>query len=293
MRVLVTGCKGQVGQALVKRLNHCTELLALDRATLDITNKKNVQIVVSDFQPDFIINAAAYTAVDKAEVEVEHAYAINRDGTRNLAEAANEIEATFIHISTDYVFSGLADEPYLESDPTDPLSVYGISKLAGEEAIRIVNPHHIILRTSWVFSEDGNNFVKTMLRLAKNKSQLSIVHDQRGGPTYAGDIADTLVRMTETLFKEKDSTLFGTYHYSGMPTVSWYEFAQAIFVEAQKHGVEHIPELRAITSVEYPTPAARPKNSALNTDKIYNKFGISPSNWMSSLNKLDEFIDKL
>jgi len=293
IRVLVTGCKGQVGQALVKRLHHSTELLALDRTDLDISNEKNVQKIIREFQPNFIINAAAYTAVDKAEDDAENAYAINRDGPQYLAQAAYDIDATLLHLSTDYVFSGQSKVAYCENDPTQPLSVYGKSKLAGEEAVRRVNPRHIILRTAWVFCEEGNNFVKTMLRLSNSRTKLSIVDDQRGGPTYAGDIANALISIVNNLSVHNDSNLYGTYHYTGAPDVSWFEFAQAIFCESERQGLQKAPELVAIPSVEFPTPAIRPKNSVLNVEKIYNNFGILPSDWLCALSKLDEFRNKL
>lgn len=293
MRVLVTGCQGQVGQCLVSRLRHSVELLAVDRNQLDITNKLAVHNVVSNFRPDFIINAAAYTAVDKAEENIELAYAVNQDGPDYLAEAASQLGATILHISTDYVFSGEGDVAYSENDPTQPASIYGKSKLAGEEAVRTNTHKHIILRTAWVFGEEGNNFVKTMLRLGKSRTELSIVNDQRGGPTYAGDIADTLISIIQKLSEEKDQLLYGTYHYSGYPNVSWYEFAEAIFRTAEQLNLQKSPTLHAITSEQYPTPAIRPKNSVLNNTKIREAFAIEPSNWRKALSRLEEFNIKL
>ncbi|MFA0497011.1 dTDP-4-dehydrorhamnose reductase, partial [Vibrio sp. 10N.222.54.B11] len=215
MRVLITGCHGQVGSCLTKQLanNENTLVLALDREHLDITSQESVNAVVSEFQPTIIINAAAHTAVDKAEEEVELSYAINRDGPKFLAQAAQNLGAAILHISTDYVFEGNKVGEYLESDITNPQGVYGKSKLAGEMAVTEACDKHIILRTAWVFGEDGNNFVKTMLRLGENRDTLSIVGDQFGGPTYAGDIASTLIKIANFI-NQGDVVEYGVYHYS-------------------------------------------------------------------------------
>lgn len=238
MRVLVTGCKGQVGHCLIEKLGNTSNvtLLAVDREDLDITDQEAVFKVVKEFKPTIIINAAAHTAVDRAETEVELSYAINRDGPKFLAEAAQETGAAILHISTDYVFEGNKDCEYLEIDATNPQSVYGASKLAGEQAVAEACEKHIILRTSWVFGEHGNNFVKTMLRLGGDRYELSIVGDQFGSPTYAGDIANVLIDIAKRIFK-KQPIEYGVYHYSGLPHVSWFEFAEAIFDSAFTHGV--------------------------------------------------------
>jgi dTDP-4-dehydrorhamnose reductase len=290
MKVLVVGCNGQVGSCLVKQLliRKGVTLLAVDREKLDITNKMAVERCVNEFKPQIIINAAAYTAVDKAEHEHEQSYAINCDGPRYLAQAATAVNAAFIHISTDYVFSGDKDGAYSESDLTAPQGVYGGSKLAGEVAISDVCTNYIILRTAWVFGEQGDNFVKTMMRLAKTRDSLGVVADQFGGPTYAGDIARALILIAEAIIaKGEKFNDYGIYHFSGLPHVSWYEFAQVIFAKGKEQGVLNAtPSLNMLTTDEYPTPAKRPANSKLDTTKITTKFGIAASDWQGALIKI-------
>jgi dTDP-4-dehydrorhamnose reductase len=206
MRVLVTGARGQVGNCLVKQLQEKVTLLAVDRNDLDITDEQSVKKIVSEFKPKYIINAAAHTAVDKAEKEVEQSYLINRDGPKYLAEAALRVNATILHISTDYVFSGDKSGEYVEVDKVNPQCVYGNSKFAGEEEVIEANYRHIILRTAWVFCEHGNNFVKTIINLGKERKYLSIVDDQYGGPTYAGDIAKTLISMIMQLERDQNAS---------------------------------------------------------------------------------------
>ncbi|OEF64195.1 dTDP-4-dehydrorhamnose reductase, partial [Vibrio cyclitrophicus 1F175] len=238
MRVLITGCYGQVGSCLTQQLanNGNITVRGLDREHLDITNQKAVSAAVAEFKPTIIINAAAHTAVDKAEEEVDLSYAINRDGPKYLAQAAQSVGAAILHISTDYVFEGNKVGEYVETDATNPQGVYGESKLAGEIAVAEACEKHIILRTAWVFGESGNNFVKTMLRLGENRDALSIVGDQFGGPTYAGDIANTLIQIAKRIH-QGDAVKYGVYHYSGLPHVSWFDFADAIFDVAVEQGV--------------------------------------------------------
>ncbi|MCJ8347973.1 dTDP-4-dehydrorhamnose reductase [Moritella sp.] len=291
MRVLITGCNGQVGYCLTEQLNRKenTVVLALTRDDLDITDATAVQKIVFKFNPNVIINAAAHTAVDSAEKEMELSYKINRDGPKYLAEAAQKINAAMLHISTDYVFSGDKDGQYSPEDPTAPQGVYGQSKLAGEQAVIEACDKHIILRTAWVFGEHGNNFVKTMLRLGKDRDALSIVGDQFGGPTYAGDIADALIEIA-TQIEQGKSIEYGVYHFSGYPHVSWFEFAQAIFSEVKTQQVlNNIPALSSIPTTEYPTPAKRPANSKLATDKIMQSFGIEASDWQAALNQVKHY----
>ena len=290
MKVLVTGKNGQVGSCLANLLETQTELnlLALDRKQLDITDPIQVDKIVSEFQPNIIINAAAYTAVDKAEQESELAIAINRDGPQNLANAANKVNATIIHISTDYVFDGDSAENYLESDITAPQGEYGRSKLAGEQAVAQACPKHIILRTAWVFGEHGNNFVKTMLRLAKVRDSLGVVADQFGGPTYTGDIANAILTISKQI--AQGSQAFGVYHFSGFPHASWHTFAEKIFEIALEQSILVQPiQVNPITTLDYPTPAKRPANSRLNCDKIYNAFGIKQSEWKAALVRIKEY----
>lgn len=289
MKIMITGCNGQVGSCLVKQLKGKAELLAVDYEELDITRKKDVIDSVTQFNPDFIINAAAHTAVDKAEKEIESSYAINRDGPKYLAEAAQQCGAVMLHISTDYVFDGEGELAYKESDLTEPKGVYGKSKLAGEKAVAEACDRYLILRTAWVFGENGNNFVKTMLRLAETHSELSVVGDQFGGPTYAGDIAAALIRMAEVI-DSGEQVEWGVYHFSGMPYASWFEFAQEIFVIAQTKGViENQPALLSITTSAYPTPAKRPANSRMDCRKIAQQFDVQSSDWKRALQNISDY----
>lgn len=289
MKILITGCNGQVGHCLVKQLEGKAEVLAVDKEQLDITDQATVFSAVSEFVPDYIINAAAHTAVDKAEEEVELSFAINRDGPKYLAEAAESCGAVMLHISTDYVFDGTGEAPYQESDTVGPQGVYGESKLAGEQAVAQACAEHLILRTAWVFGEHGNNFVKTMLRLGQDRDALSIVGDQIGGPTYAGDIASALITMIEYIEKE-GTPQWGVYHFSGMPYVSWYEFAEQVFASAKNQSVlAYVPTLSSILTSDYPTPAKRPANSCLDCQKIEQQFGIKPSDWQVSLDNIQAY----
>jgi dTDP-4-dehydrorhamnose reductase len=291
MRVLITGCHGQVGYSLTQQLseNENVTVLALDRDYLDITNRDAVKAAVVNFQPDIIVNAAAHTAVDKAEVELELSYAINRDGPKYLAQAAQDVGAAILHISTDYVFDGNKVGSYTESNITNPQGVYGESKLAGEIAVAESCDKYIILRTAWVFGENGNNFVKTMLRLAATQDALNIVGDQFGGPTYSGDIASALIQIAKRI-TQGDAIEFGVYHFSGLPHVSWYEFAETIFDRALDQGViMKKPRLTSITTEQYPTPAKRPSNSRLSTKKINNAFLIEASDWKTALNNIQAY----
>ncbi|MFM2667056.1 dTDP-4-dehydrorhamnose reductase [Vibrio mediterranei] len=289
MKVLITGSHGQVGHCLVSKLSNRSdiEVTAYDREHLDITNELQVKTITGELKPDVIINAAAHTAVDKAETDIDMSYAINRDGPRYLAEIAEEIDALLLHISTDYVFDGDKSEPYAETDMPNPKGVYGKSKLAGEEAVASYCSHYAILRTAWVFGEHGNNFVKTMLRLGKECSELGVVGDQYGGPTYAGDIASALISMMDR-FESKEQS--GVYHYAGNPHVSWYQFAKSIFEAAVEHGVLTIPPVvNEITADQYPLPAPRPANSRLECSKIKAVFGIESSDWTPTLNNIKAY----
>ncbi|ENU5816005.1 dTDP-4-dehydrorhamnose reductase [Vibrio fluvialis] len=289
MKVLITGCNGQVGHCLTERLKSKAEILALDYEGLDITDRKAVSKIVADFKPDYIINAAAHTAVDRAEQEVELSYAINRDGPQYLAQSAQQLNAVMLHISTDYVFDGAGDKPYDETDNTSPQGVYGQTKLAGELVVAQSCEKHLILRTAWVFGEHGNNFVKTMLRLAQTRDELSIVGDQFGGPTYAGDIADALIAMVDYI-EQGQQPVWGVYHFAGMPYASWYEFAVKIFQSCETKGVlAKQPNIASIPTSAYPTPAKRPTNSRLDCRKIANQFGIQPSDWVAALDNIHAY----
>jgi dTDP-4-dehydrorhamnose reductase len=292
MKILVTGAGGQVGFCLVSLLANSTwNYLALTKDQLDISDEFDVVDVVSRYGPDIIINAAAYTAVDRAESNIESAYNVNSKGAENLAIAAHKNGAAIFHISTDYVFSGDSQHPYLEEDLVDPQSVYGKSKLKAEQLVSAANPSHIILRTAWVFCEHGANFVKTMVRLGRDRDQLGVVSDQIGGPTYAGDIAHALLKMAKQ-YEEKKSLSWGIYHFSGYPHVSWFEFAKEIFHQVKEQNIyaKELPLLKSITTVDYPTPAQRPKNSRLNCNKIQRNFAIETSDWKQALKNIKAYV---
>lgn len=286
LKVAVTGANGQLGYQLIQKLAGKVTLKAFDRAALNIASAAEVEQRLSAFAPDIIINAAAYTAVDKAEQEQVQADAINHLGAEYLARAAEKHNAVLIHVSTDYVFDGNSNIAYIETDQTNPQSVYGKTKLAGEQAVLQHCSKHIILRTAWVFGEHGNNFVKTMLRLVQSRPELGVVADQMGGPTYAGDIAAAIVSIVSQL-SEKNEQRWGIYHYSGKPYVSWQQFAQQIFEHAvQQQLIAKVPLVNAITTAQYPTPAKRPAFSMLNCSKIEREFAIQPSGWQAALQQL-------
>lgn len=281
MRVLVTGGSGQVGQALLAQLPHGVECFAPTSSEMNISCASQVSSLVRDMAPQLIINAAAYTAVDQAESDVDQAFAINQQGVANLAAAAHQVDARVFHLSTDYVFSGDSETAYTERDGCRPCGVYGASKLAGEQVLQQQKINSLILRTSWVFSQHGNNFVKTMLRLGQTRTELGVVADQQGGPTSANDIASTVWRLAEI------PDACGLYHYSGAPSCSWFEFAQQIFADAQDLGlIHHLPSLSPLTTEQYPTPAKRPARSVLNCELLYQRFGIGQPEWRLALRQV-------
>lgn len=274
-KILVTGANGQLGQCLQKISSQFEEFefIFTDSETLDITNKEEVNDFFWQNAPDFCINAAAYTAVDLAETDIEKAFLVNADGTENLAEACAENNAQFIHVSTDYVFDGENNLAYTEEDFTNPLGVYGASKLAGDELALEVNPCSVILRTSWVYSEFGKNFVKTMLNLFATKDELNIVADQFGQPTNANDLAEAIMKIIKS---EKITP--GIFNFSNLGRISWFDFAEKI-AELSEAKIK----LNAIETSQYPTPAKRPKNSVLDLDKISKTYAIQLKSWEESL----------
>lgn len=298
MKVLVIGSTGQVGSELGGQLKDVFSLagqpLELDftsRSEVDVADSEALVAFLEQSAPNWIVNATAHTAVDKAESEQSQAYSVNERAVRCLADYCTDSSARLLHISTDYVFDGSGDKPFTEEDAVSPLGVYGASKLAGEEAIRSALPRHIILRTAWVFGATGNNFVTTMLRLAESRAELGVVGDQFGSPTSARGIAKTIaILVSQMLEAADDDARWGTYHYSGYPFVSWADFASEIFHQAhEKSMIKLVPVVNAITTEEYPTPAKRPKNSRLDCSKIHAAFGIEPDDWRQSLsNMLDE-----
>lgn len=283
MRVLITGARGQVGHELLRLAPE--EFLAhgLGSTALDIGNAAQVAKVVAEFQPQLIINAAAYTAVDKAESDAERAWVVNRDGVANLAIAAERLGIPVFHISTDYVFSGDAREPYRESDPVGPTGVYGASKLGGEVMLAANCSRHLILRTSWVFGAHGNNFVKTMLRLGREREELGVVADQHGCPTAAASIARALWTLA-VQYRDHGALQWGVYHYAGTPACTWHDFALEIFRQAHELGLlERVPVVRAIATTDYPTPATRPAWSVLDCSKLHAAHDIAQADWREEL----------
>ena len=274
-KILVTGANGQLGQCLQKISSQFEEFefIFTDSETLDITNKEEVNDFFWQNAPDFCINAAAYTAVDLAETDIEKAFLVNADGTENLAEACAENNVQFIHVSTDYVFDGENNLAYTEEDFTNPLGVYGASKLAGDELALEVNPCSVILRTSWVYSEFGKNFVKTMLNLFATKDELNIVADQFGQPTNANDLAEAIMKIIKS---EKITP--GIFNFSNLGRISWFDFAEKI-AELSEAKIK----LNAIETSQYPTPAKRPKNSVLDLDKISKTYAVPLKPWEESL----------
>lgn len=286
MRVLVAGREGQVARALVARLlSEGHQVTALEPPELDLTDRESIAAAMAATAPDLVVNAAAYTAVDRAEDQPELARAVNATGAGWLAEAAHARGVPFVHFSTDYVFDGLKGAPYVEADATNPLGIYGATKEAGEGAVLAVNPRSIVIRTAWVCSADGANFVKTMLRLAKERDELRVVADQHGAPTFAADLADAVVRMAPRLLAAPASdAAFGLFHLSGAPHTTWHGFTAEILEQAAKRGHPR-PRLIPIATADYPTKARRPADGRLDCSKIKRVHGIPPADWRASLGR--------
>jgi dTDP-4-dehydrorhamnose reductase len=287
MRILVAGGHGQVGRALAQLgKEQGLDLIALSRSELNITDAVSISAAFNKHHPELLINAAAYTAVDKAESEPELAYAINAKGVGLLAEACAKSNIPMLHISTDYVFDGTKATPYTEMDQVNPLSVYGKSKEAGERILREKLNQHIILRTSWVFGEHGNNFVKTIVRLAKEREELNVVADQLGGPTSSEAIAEVLLHISSRFRFDLESK-WGTYHFCQKPYVSWYEFAKSIIEDSiNTRAIDHPVRVNPILSKDYSSAARRPKNSKLKTQKLTENFNFSIKDWYSYSKKV-------
>jgi dTDP-4-dehydrorhamnose reductase len=283
MRILLTGCNGQVGRGLRTSLAPAGNVLALDRSGLDLANPDTIRSTIRDFKPDLIVNAAAYTAVDRAESDTAAAMAVNGVAPGVLAEEARRLNALLVHYSTDYVYDGRKEGPYVETDTTNPLSVYGKTKLAGEKAIQATGAAHYILRTSWVYSANGANFMNTMLRLGRERPELRIVNDQTGAPTWATAIAEMTAGILRYAQAHPDDPRYGVYHLTASGAVSWFGFAQAIFAESERVLGLKAPRLSPITTVEYPTPAQRPANSLLDCSRLGSAFGIQPAAWEKML----------
>jgi dTDP-4-dehydrorhamnose reductase len=284
--ILITGAAGQIGRALSAAAWPAgVNVIGLDRSVLDLVDTEAADACIAAHQCRLVINAAAYTAVDRAESDTDAAYAANASGVAALAASCARHGAALIHLSTDYVFDGTKAGAYTEDDTPTPLGVYGRSKLAGEEEIRKVIEHHVILRTSWVFGAAGRNFVKTMLRLGAQRFEVQVVDDQIGCPTEAADIAAAIVTIAGRLLGEPDSAPAGTYNFCGRPPISWYGFATAIFTAAASHGWK-APVLRAVPSTAFPLPARRPANSVLDCRRIEQAFGIAQPLWSPALNRV-------
>ena len=283
--VLVTGGSGQIGGALARLAGADIEIVAPTRDTLDLTDVKALATMVGARPWSAIVNCAAYTAVDKAESDVVAAWTVNALAPAALAAASGAAGIPILHVSTDYVFSGAKPGFYVEDDPVAPLGVYGASKLGGELAVRSANPRHVILRTAWVVSATGSNFVKTMLRLGAERPHLRVVADQHGCPTSADDIASTILSMLPRL----GDGPYGTYHFVNAGAATWSALAEAVFARAATHG-RRAPSVEPIATSDYPTPAARPANSRLATAKIARDFGIHPRDWHEAI---DEIVDTL
>lgn len=282
-KIAVTGSNGQLGNCIRKiasDFENQYEFLFTDSATLDVTNEEQVNDFFYDNKPDYCINASAYTAVDLAEKEKEKAFAVNAYGVANLAQACVDYKTTLIHVSTDYVFDGDTNLPYSEDDFTNPVGVYGESKRKGEELALELNPKTIILRTSWLYSEFNKNFVKTMLNLFSQKTELGIVADQFGQPTNANDLAEAIMEIIGNPNKT-----FGIFHFSNYPETTWFDFAKKI-AEFSKSSIQ----LNALTTEQYPTPAKRPVRSTMSLDKIEEIYKIEPKHWEHSL---EECVDIL
>ncbi len=275
--ILVFGTTGQVARSLAD-LKGEREMIAVGRDIADLSDPDSCAAIIRDKRPDVVLNAAAYTAVDKAEEEEDLALTVNAASPGAMALTCADLDIPFCHVSTDYVFSGLGSEPHKSGDPLNPQNAYGRTKLAGEEAVREIGGAHAILRTSWVFSEYGNNFVKTMLRLSETRDALNVVDDQIGGPTPARGIADALLTLADGLRDGQDG---GTYHYSGLPETSWAGFAREIFDQAGRD-----VSVTGIPTSDYPTPAERPLNSRLDCSAILDDFGIEQPSWQAELGRI-------
>jgi dTDP-4-dehydrorhamnose reductase len=285
LRILVIGNAGQVARALRtagEAMN--LTLQSQGRPHLDLARPETVRAAIADFKPVIVVNAAAYTAVDAAEDRADDAFAINAKGSGDAAEIAAVARIPFIHISTDYVFDGMKKTPYREDDPTNPLCVYGKSKLAGEKAVAAANPHHVILRTSWVYDATGANFLRTMLRVAGKQPQLRVVDDQHGSPIFAADAASTILSIAKGLAQQETGRSWGVFHMAPAGETTWCGFAREIFAQSRQLGGP-FAEVAAITTAEYPTRARRPANSRFDCSKLADVYGIRLPDWRDGLGR--------
>jgi dTDP-4-dehydrorhamnose reductase len=281
MRIAVTGSKGQVATSLLERAGRKAEVVALGRPAFDLTDRAAVLAGLEAARPDVIVNAAAYTAVDKAEAEEAVALRVNGDGAGHVAEAAARRGVPLLHLSTDYVFDGALDRAYREDDPTGPTGAYGRSKLAGEKLVAERCEDSVILRTAWVYSPFGANFVRTMLRLNETRDEVSVVADQRGNPTSALYLADALIAIAGRVKDDSSEALRGIFHMTGSGEATWADLAESIFHEAAARG-RRVTRVKRITTADYPTPARRPANSRLDNEKLRRVYGFGLPDWRES-----------
>ncbi|MBI2715630.1 MAG: dTDP-4-dehydrorhamnose reductase [Rhizobiales bacterium] len=287
MRLMLTGANGQVGWELRRSLMTIGDVIAMDRTGCDLARPGDLPRIISELKPDIIVNAAAYTAVDKAEDEEQLATVVNGTAVGVLADEARKSGALLIHYSTDYVFDGTKQSSYTEDDPLSPINAYGRSKLAGERAVGEAAGDFLILRTCWVYAARGNNFVRTVLRLARERDELRIVADQVGAPTWAREIADATALIVRQVCRERQSGSFksGVFNMTAAGATSWHGFAEAILDQAMSRQSVQLnrPKIRPISSLEYPRPAARPKNSRLAGERLRARFGIALADWKQAL----------
>jgi len=284
-RIVVIGKTGQLARALGECEVPGAEMVFLGRDRLDLTDASAIEPTILAAAPDLVINAAAYTAVDRAETEPELAHRVNGAAVGEIAAAAAAADAPLVHVSTDYVYDGSKMEPYTEEDPTAPINRYGATKLAGENTALAANPRTVILRTAWVYAPWGRNFLLTMLRLARERAEIRVVDDQRDSPTSALELANAIAAIAPRLIGEPDDgSIWGAYHYTGKGETSWAGFAHTIFAGAESRGlIETVPRIIPITSAEYPTPAARPANSVLDCTKFERSFAVKSRPWEEAL----------
>ena len=286
LKALITGGTGQVGTELIRRGDGCRfDIVAPNRAEINLLNESDVYSQLNSIRPNIVVNSAAFTAVDAAETECDMAFKVNRDAVRIMANCCNLLSIPLIHISTDYVFDGTKAGSYKETDLICPIGVYGRSKEAGEAIVRELLEKHIILRTSWVYAAHGNNFVKTMLRIGRERQNLNVVNDQFGAPTFAGDIADAIFSIAKKVLGHDELEFWGTYHYTAKGRTTWKDFAEVIF-EAASTWLPNKPYVEGIPSSQYPTAATRPANSVLNCTKVDSKLGPPRRHWREGLDEV-------
>jgi len=286
MTLLIIGNKGQLGWALERSAEkQDIQTVGVDLPELDMTHAEAIDQLVSRERWSAVVNAAAYTAVDKAESDADTAFTVNRDGVAHLADTCREHGLPLIHISTDYVFNGTATSPYAPDDPIDPLGVYGQSKADGEQALRERLDRHVILRTSWLYGIHGNNFVKTMLQLAREREELRVVADQYGCPTYAGDLAEAIIKIVKQWSRNKELP-WGTFHYCNKGIISWHQLARQAIRSASRYETFQVETIVPIPTDEYPTQAPRPAYSALDCTSFSESFGIETVDWKNSLDRM-------